>query len=197
MALIERFISEIDSLWGREDPRRLDFDIIGSCALMLQAEYQRVTKDSDVLETRQMDGVVRKRLIDLAGWGSRLHKRHGIYLDIVQGSLPFLPQRPIFHPIAPLADLRSISARALDVVDVVVSKLKRFSANDRADIGAMVDRGSVPHAVLLERFRLAMDGFEVDARAQDFPKCIDNLHVVERDHLGVSETAIELPDWFA
>lgn len=85
----------------------------------------------------------------------------------------------------------------LDVVDVIVSKLKRFSANDRADIGAMVERGLVPHGELIARFRSAVSAFEMDARApEELPRYIRNLHQVERDELGIPETDIQLPSWF-
>lgn len=75
--------------------------------LMLQASYARGTKDSDVLETVDLDARIR--------------------------------------------------AQVLSVVDVVVSKLKRLHAYDLQDIEA--------------------------------------IHRVERNLLGVPETAIELPSW--
>jgi hypothetical protein len=83
----------------------------------------------------------------------------------------------------------------LDVVDVVVAKLKRFHANDRSDIEAMVERDLVHHEALLARFRSAVDSYAADARADDLPRYVKNLHVVERDFLGVGETEIELPGW--
>jgi hypothetical protein len=83
----------------------------------------------------------------------------------------------------------------LTVVDVVVSKIKRLHGNDLRDIEAMIDLDLVPHAVLIERFRSAVDSFLLDARAEDLPKCVENLHRVERDLFGTSETEIDLPDW--
>jgi hypothetical protein len=44
-------------------------------------------------------------------------------------------------------ELAHFRIEVLDVVDVVVSKLKRFHANDLRDIEAMVDRDLVPHTV--------------------------------------------------
>lgn len=61
---------------------------------------------------------------------------------------------------------------ALDVVDVVVSKLKRFNANDQADIDAMVARDLVSHDRLLDRFRSAVDEFAVDKTAIELPSWI-------------------------
>jgi hypothetical protein len=48
---------------------------------------------------------------------------------------------------------------------------------------------------LVERFRAAVDAFSGDARAEDLPRYVRNLHRVERDFLLVPETEIELPDW--
>jgi hypothetical protein len=59
----------------------------------------------------------------------------------------------------------------------------------------MVQRGLVDHDVLIERFREAVDGYLLDARAEDLPRYVANLHRLERDLLGVPETAIELPSW--
>jgi hypothetical protein len=76
-----------------------------------------------------------------------------------------------------------------------VSKLKRFHANDRGDIAAMIERDLVPHDRLIERFRRAVDVFSGDARAEELPRYLRNLHQVERDMLGVAETDIDLPEW--
>jgi hypothetical protein len=43
----------------------------------------------------------------------------------------------------------------------------------------------LPHDRLVSRFRAAMKGFEMDARAEALPRYIGNLHRVERDLLGV------------
>ena len=91
--------------------------------------------------------------------------------------------------------LASLDIEVLDVVDVVVSKLKRFNGNDRDDIAAMIDLGLVSHAALVGCFEEAVDANSMDARAEDFPRYVENLHAVERDMLAVSETEIELPSW--
>ncbi|MCA9678477.1 MAG: hypothetical protein H6708_17375 [Kofleriaceae bacterium] len=59
----------------------------------------------------------------------------------------------------------------------------------------MVDLGLVPHDVLTDRFRSAVDNFSGDARAPDLPKYVANLHRIERDVLGVNESEIDVPSW--
>jgi hypothetical protein len=59
----------------------------------------------------------------------------------------------------------------------------------------MVDLDLVPHERLIERFRAAVDEFSGDARADQLPAYVANLHRVERDMLGVAESDIDLPSW--
>jgi hypothetical protein len=196
--VFESFFQEIDRRWQRtESPQdKIRLRLIGSAALMLQTDYERGTKDSDVLETAQLTEGLQARLLELAGKGTDLHVRHKIYLDIVQGSLPFLPQVPLCHPLSALnQSLQHFEVEVLDIVDVVVSKLKRFNPNDVSDIHAMVDRDLVDHGRLIQRFEAAADAYSMDARASDLPKYVKNLNRVERDSFGVPETPIELPAW--
>jgi hypothetical protein len=196
--VIRDFFVEIDQSWLQQqaDTRKVRLSIIGCGALMLQASYERGTKDSDVFETVDLTGEVKERLRALAGPGTALHARRNLYIDIVSNGIPFLPRGPIWHPPPEInGALDHFELRVLDVVDVVVSKLKRFNANDQSDIDAMIERDLVPHARLIARFRSAVDEFSGDARAEDLPKYVANLHRVERDMLLVPETEIELPSW--
>jgi len=163
---------------------------------MLQVSYERGTKDSDVLETAALSPEIKNQLVRLAGAGTALHHQWKLYLDVVGNGIPFLPSDARWHPMDTLnAKLTNLELYALDVVDVVVSKLKRFNANDQTDIDAMIERDLVEHDELITRFRSAVDVFIYDARAADLPKYIEHLHRVERDMLGVAETEIELPRW--
>ena len=196
MPPIDDFLRDLDRGWDGAPGERLTLHVIGSTALMLQVDYERGTKDSDILTTDRVDANVRQRLLALAGPGTLLHTRHRLYLDVVANGVPFLPHVSRWHPQRELdAGLRNLEILALDVVDVVVSKLKPFRPQDRDDIAAMVDRGLVPHAALLARFRAAADRFMYDARANDLVHYVANLHRVERDLLGVAESEIELPSW--
>jgi hypothetical protein len=193
---IHDFFQDLDRAWKPMGNGRIRLPILGAGALLLQTSYQRLTKDCDVLETADIDEGVRSRVDALAGKGSRLSQRHKLYLDVVRAGLPLLPQQPRWIPISGLtARLVHFQIEALHVVDVVVSKLKRFHANDRSDIQAMVELDLVPHGLLLDRFRSAMDAFSLDARAAELPTYVANLHLVERDFLGLDETEIELPSY--
>lgn len=196
MSLIRDFLRDLDRAWTPTGSSKVTLRIIGSTAPMLQATYARGTKDSDVLETVDLDADIRARLEAIGGKGSKLHIRHKLYVDIVAAGLPFLPRVPQWSEVSDLkADLTNFDVHVLEIVDVVVSKLKRFHAYDLQDIEAMVDRGLVDHRLLIERFCEAVDGYLLDARAEDLPKYVANLHQIERDLFGVAETMIELPGW--
>lgn len=194
----EDFFREIDHAWRGPRDSKIELRALGSAALMLQTDYVRGTNDGDVLETASITGETKGMLLALAGKGSRIHQRRGIYLDIVAGGLPFLPHPPRWHSLVEMnASLGVFEVAVLDVIDVVVSKLKRFHANDQSDVQAMIDRELVPHDRLVARFRDAVDMFSGDARAEDLPRYVRHLHRVERDMFGVAESEIELPDWIA
>lgn len=196
MSAIEAFLREIDLAWRIPASAKIRLRIIGSTALMLQADYLRGTKDSDVLETDALSKDTQDSLLEIAGPDTVVHRRHNLYLDIVRSGLPFLPQVPLCHVLSDLnSSLQHFEIEVLDIVDVVVSKLKRFSVHDRDDISAMVDKGLVSHPHLIARFLSAVDVYSMDARCDDLPKYVRNLHRVERDMLSVPEASIELPAW--
>jgi hypothetical protein len=194
---IEQFLMAIDDQWNGgviETPLR----VIGSTALMLQAEYQRGTKDGDVLGVDPVTGPVRERLLALAGKGSRIHNVYQIYIDIVRPGLLFLPRPARYHDLPELnGKLRNFRVSVLDVVDVVVSKLIRFNSNDQDDITAMAELDLLDPVMLVTRFRTALEWFLLDARADDLPRYVKNLHRIERDLLQVAPSCIVLPDWLS
>jgi hypothetical protein len=125
---IERFLLDIDANWPVSDPK-ITFKVIGSTALMLQTAYLRGTKDSDVLGVDPVIGQVAEALLALAGKDTLLHRQHKVYLDVVGSGVPFLPRPPKWNRVETLnASLRSFEILALDITDVVVSKLKRYRA---------------------------------------------------------------------
>jgi hypothetical protein len=194
--IIEAFLREIDRQWEKEHYPKTVLRIIGSAALLLQMEYDRGTKDSDVLETPEITPPLKEKLLTLAGKGSPLSKTFRLYLDVVPSGIPFLPQEAIYHKMTRInPHLKHFEIEALDVADVVVSKLKRFNVNDVSDIAEMVARGFLIHGVLVARFRKAVDGFSIDARAEDLPLYVKNLHTVERDYFRRPASKIDLPDW--
>lgn len=192
MSALRRFFEEIDAAWVRAEHPPVTLSVIGSTALMLQTAYSRITKDSDVIETDLLPSA-RADLLAIAGPDSALFQRHRLYIDIVTPGLPFLPQKPLWQPLASgERPLERLTIRALDVIDVVVSKFKRFNANDRADITAMVERDLVQHERLVERFLATLDFHSWDERCPSYAR---NFNAIERDAFLCDETEFEFPEW--
>ncbi len=187
-------LAELDATWNLATSGKVPLRVFGSMALMLQTPYSRGTTDSDILESAGMEPAAKAELERLAGRGTAGARRHGTYIEVVAEALPFLPQQPLWHPVKRYSSLNHFDVTVLDVVDVVVSKLKRFEAKDRDDILAMIDHG-LDHAALLRRFRLAVDVYSCDARAEDLPKYVAHLHIVEREYFDREPSEIELPSW--
>lgn len=121
-----------------------------------------------MLETADLVGETRTRLEQHAGRGTEVHRRHKIYIEIVARGLPLLPRAPKWLDMTDLnQELVHFRIEVLGVIDVVVSKLKRFHGNDLRDIEAMIDRNLVPHALLIERFKSAVDYYLLDARTEE------------------------------
>ncbi len=194
MSAIEALLKEVDAAWRLPGPK-IRLRIVGSTALMLQTSYTRGTKDSDVLETDEVTENVAKHLIEIAGPGTDIHKRRGMYIDVVGRGIQFRRQSPLYHQLSKLsAELQHFEIEVMSVSDVIVGKLARFNANDRSDIDEMVRLGDVVHNDLVSCFREAVD-FKMDMILHEFESYLRNLHTVERDMFGEPPTEIDEPSW--
>ncbi len=80
MSIIADFLLEVDEHWPAQSGGRTRIHLIGSGALMLQAAYERGTKDGDVFETIDLSRETKDRLLAIAGKGTELHRRRRIDL---------------------------------------------------------------------------------------------------------------------
>lgn len=197
MTPVEAFLIDLDRHWAHPEREKLRLRIIGSMALMLQADYLRGTKDGDILETADLDLATRTELLALAGMGTPLARDHGMYLDVVSRGILLLPTGPRFHPVPGIsAQLEYFEIEALDTVDVAISKLKPYRSADAADIQAMAVRGLIDPEQFKERFLSALDRFADGAKgAEKFHTIVANFHKAQREYLFVEETWIEPPGW--
>lgn len=192
MSTARALLGEIATAWALSP---VTLHLIGATALALTVGHDRGTRDADVLTMIDLGPDAQAHLLTLAGPGTRLAQRWKMHVELVPNGVPFLPRPTAWCDVALPDAPATVRVRALDVVDVAVSKLKRFHANDQADVDAMIRAGHIAHEALVERFLSAVDGLLGDAREQDLPRYVRNLHTVERDMLGVDETEVELPAW--
>lgn len=193
MARIKDFFHSLDSAWDPVGAEPIPLEVIGSAAIMLQCDYERGTKDSDILESRESRPEIDTQLTVLAGGRETvLFKQHRIYIDIVKRGIPFLPAKPAFNAV-PGLKLKNFTIAVLDPADIAVSKVKIFRPEDADDIRALADRGLLDHRRLLERFRLAAERYSIDSRAECVPGYLKNFRRVERDILGVEAAEVKLP----
>ncbi len=196
MIPVEDLLVDLDRIWKPHGCEPIRLRLLGSVALMLQADYRRVTKDGDVLETMDLQPPVKDAIKVLAGKGSKLHRDHRVYLEIVPNYLPLLPRPALWHPHPGLTDqLRHFTVEVLDIADVAVSKLKRFHQNDQGDILAMVEGGHLDRDRLVTRFQQAILDLEMDAKVDEIDRYIGNLHAVEQEFFLELGTLIRKPEW--
>ena len=196
MTPFDGFLHDLDKLYATRRPAgaaKVRLRVLGSVALMLQADYNRGTKDGDVLESAPINQAIKAELLGLGGNGTALATRHDLYLDIVAGGILFLPGATVYHPLPELsAALACFDVEVMDIQDACVTKLKRFNANDQADIAAMTRLGKLDHARFLGRFISAIDYCRGQAFSDDYPNIVGRFHQVERDIFLVTETHIDL-----
>ena len=92
--LVDDFFADVDRRWTKREDR-IPLHIIGSVALLLGTDYRRGTKDSDVVQTRELTDGIKARLLGVAGKGTAIHQRHGMYIEVVSSGFPFLPHVPL------------------------------------------------------------------------------------------------------
>lgn len=193
VAFFRGLAGQWDRSQDRTPARALEIRVIGAGALDLLTDFSRGTRDHDVIRTEEVGGAS-ARLLEIAGPGSDLAKRHRMFLEFVPPGLPFLPQSPRYLPVPGLEDLRSIRVRALHPADVAVSKLRPFRAHDEADIAELVRLGVLDHADYLARFRSAVELASLGARLDEMPGIVARFHRIEQDYFGTGPSPIETPE---
>lgn len=121
------FLAEVDARVEEE----VELRCLGGFAAAMVYGLARPTADVDVITT--VPGGAAEHLIPLAGKGSSLHRKHGVYLDFVTvASVPEDYDRRLIH-IFPGA-FEHLHLFALDPYDLALAKLERNTQRDRDDV---------------------------------------------------------------
>lgn len=75
-----------------------------------------------------------------------------------------------------------------------MSKLARWSSDDRDDVQAMIEGNYVAHNKLKARFQEVIEAYKFDGRADLLAKMAERFNQAERDWFLVSETPFDFPE---
>ena len=123
---------------------------IGGFAIAMLYGLPRPTVDVDYLSVVPLDETA--NLESLAGKGSALHTKHGVYVQHV--GIVTVPgsYEDRLIPIFP-STCRSLRLFGLDAYDLALSKLERNSARDREDVKFLARAVPLDPTILEDRYR--------------------------------------------
>lgn len=139
------FLAEIDAALDEET----EFRCIGGFVVTLLYGLERATADVDVISIIPRDTDL--RLVTLAGKGSALHRKYGIYLDKVT-----VAKLPIDHDerlteMFPGAFSR-LHLFAVDPYDLALSKIERNLERDQDDVMYLAKTAPLDLEILKKRY---------------------------------------------
>lgn len=121
------FLREMDGFLREET----HFHCLGGFVVTMFYGSTRTTADVDVILFVPRPGYV--SLIELAGVGSPLHKKYGVYLDSVTiAAVPIDYDSRLTEMFA--GSFKNLRLLALDPYDIALSKIERNIERDREDI---------------------------------------------------------------
>lgn len=139
------FLAEVDTRVEGE----IELRCLGGFAAAMVYGLARPTADVDVITT--VPGGAAEYLLPVAGRGSALHRKHGVYLDFVTvASVPEDYNRRLTE-IFPGSFAR-LRLFALDPYDLALAKLERNAQRDRDDVKFLARTIPFDLEVLRERY---------------------------------------------
>jgi len=131
----------------------VELQCLGGFAIAMLYGLPRPTVDVDFLSAVPIHETA--NLESLAGMGSALHKKHGVYVQHVGFVTVPDSYADRLTPIFPSA-YRRLRLLGLDAYDLALSKLERNSARDREDVRFLARAVPLDLAVLEDRYRLEL-----------------------------------------
>jgi hypothetical protein len=142
----EPWLSFLDDL-DRELEAPAELHCMGGFAVIQAYGLARATADIDIL------AVVPHRvpIYDIAGRGSALHRKHGVYLDFVTVATVPEDYESRLSPLYPGFWSR-LRLFVLEAHDLALSKLERNFERDRSDVHHLARSGYLQAATLRSRY---------------------------------------------
>lgn len=132
----------------------LDVDVqlhcLGGFVVTLQFGFSRATSDIDILTALPKHKLSELQL--LAGEGSTLHKRYGVYLQPVTVAQYPENYESRLIPMWPEFDVKHLRLYALEAHDLALTKLERNVDVDRQDVQDLAAAGHLNQTALRHRY---------------------------------------------
>ena len=154
------FLTEVDVLL----PEPVELHCLGGFVVVALHGFPRPTSDIDLLSVCPSNQA--EYLQEIAGEGSKLHKKHGIWLQNAGGIVTYPDDYEsrliaIFH-----GRFKNLSLKALEAYDLVLSKLDRNWQKDREDVEYLAKHVPLDAEILQERYKKELRPYIVDPIAQ-------------------------------
>lgn len=153
------FLGHLDNLVEQDTP----LHCCGGFVLTTLYAMPRTTADNDVLLI--VGSAAQRALSPLAGQGSPLHKKHGVYLDIVAVATHPDSYETRLTDMYPGA-FQHLQLLALDPYDLALSKLTRNADRDRSDVECLGTAVPLNVTVLRDRYQREMRPVRERARTR-------------------------------
>ena len=141
-----KFLSEVDSRL----PGQVKIHCVGGFVITLLYGLTRTTADIDYIEISPANAT--QVLQDIAGPGSEVHKRHGLYFQHVGvASIPESYNGRLIEPFPRY--FRRLRLLALEPHDLALSKLARNSPVDQGDVKYLAETVPLDREILLARYK--------------------------------------------
>jgi hypothetical protein len=143
------FLRDVDRALGEP----VEVHCLGGFVLAVLWELPRPTADIDFVEIKPSDAG--QYLLRIAGEGSEIARKHHLCFQRV--TIAECPEAYASR-LAELTprSLKHLRLRAFEVHDLVLAKLGRNSARDRADVAFLVQRGLIRQRLLEKRFEIEL-----------------------------------------
>ena len=143
------FLRDVDR--GLRGP--VEVHCLGGFVLGVLWDLPRPTGDIDFIEVRP--GQASEELLGVAGEGTTLAVRHHLHFQRVGVATCPDGYESRLTDVTPQG-LQNLKIKALDVHDIVLSKVSRNSPRDRSDVEFLAKKGALARRLLEERFATEM-----------------------------------------
>jgi len=142
----------------------VELHCLGGFAITLLYGLERSTADVDVISVTPRRSV--GELLEIAGEGSPLHRKHGVYLDVVGiATVPENYEERLTEIFS--GEFQNIRLLALDPYDIALAKIERNIQRDRDDVKHLARVTPFDIGILKERYEKELRAYLGNPERED------------------------------